>query len=310
MDSEQVVLRRGAFAVVVAVSLLGFARSAHAQQGPWAGDRHDIAVFAGFTYAPSPFLVETPTKEILNRPTDNDTLTVGGVWVPIENLELEVQAPFEAVRYTGTVPHTPVGKWDDGKWHYTPGDLRISAGYQILDEPYLAIMPYVAGTFPMANYQTIGFATAGRNLDQAHFGLSAGRSLSPLLRHLILSGTFEFTLSETYDANAQTNAINQNRVDWFANLSYVFLDGDLIVGLAGTFREQLGGIEFTDFRNLPLSLTDYHDPILKEMWIFYGFNVSYRATRKLTVDAIVREFLHGYNTRFQDVYSLNLTWHI
>jgi hypothetical protein len=307
-------------AAMVAVGV-GHGRTARAQ-GAWVGDPKSLTTSLSYQYVPSSAVVLTPTIEQLNRPTTNHIVTLGAEYVPIENLAVEVSVPFDAVKYDGSAPHSPepIGSWDDcapgaggvvtchGKYHYTPADLRIGARYQLLDEPYLALTPYAAFSTPMTNYQTVGFATAGRNLRQGHFGLSAGRSLNPILPHLFITGTFEFTVSQSFDANAQTAAIGQDRYDIEAQIGYTFLDGDLVIDVAGNDRHQLDGIAFEDFGKLSAALTNFHDPILKEIYYFYGGDVSYALTRKLTLTASIREFLHGYNTRNQDLYGLNVAY--
>jgi hypothetical protein len=292
-------------AIVTALLVMTGTASA---QGAWVNDPKSVAATLGFQYVPSTAVVLTPDKSVPDRPTTNYIMTLGAEYVPIENLAIDIAVPFDAVRYDGTAKHLPVGKWDDGNFHYTPTDLRVGARYQVLDEPYVALSPYIAVTLPMTNYQTVGFATGGRNLRQVHFGASIGRSLSPILHSLFITAGYEYTLSQHFDANAMTSQINENRSDAEAQLGYIFLDGDLVVNLAGNYRQQHGGIEFENFGSLPIELTNYHDPILKESYIFYGGGASYALSNSITIDAVVRFFLQGSNTRDQTLYGLDLTW--
>ena len=145
MDCSRFARACASIVAVITVALL-HSHEAHAQ-GAWVGDPNSLTTTLSYQYVPSTNIVLTPTREVLDRPTTNHVVTLEAEYVPIENLAIELFAPFAAVRYDGKVPHTPPGKWDDGKFHYTPEDFRFGVRYQILDEPYLALSPYVAGTF-------------------------------------------------------------------------------------------------------------------------------------------------------------------
>jgi hypothetical protein len=304
---------------VIVTTLVVLAGTAHAQ-GAWVNDPKSLTTTLGYEYVPSTAVVYTPDKSTENRPTTNHIMTLSAEYVPIENLALELSVPFAAVRYDRdcTTPaamrdpngcaHFPPGKWDDTKFHYTPTDFRFGARYQLLDEPILAVSPYVAASLPMTNYETVGFATGGRNLRQLHFGVSIGRSFGPLLRHLFFTAGYEYTVSQKFDANPDTAKYNQNRSDGEAQLGYVLLDGDLVINVAGNCRYQQDGIKFEDAMHWTANELKFHDPILKESYIFYGGGLSYALSTSLTLSANVRFFLHGYNTRDQSLYGLDLAW--
>ncbi|CAN5339375.1 hypothetical protein BH11MYX1_BH11MYX1_32450 [soil metagenome] len=304
-------------AVSIAV-LSAFGGSARAQ-GAWVNDPKSLTANLQYQYVPSSSVVLSPTESQNDRPTVNHLVTLGLEYVLVENLALNLEVPFAAIKYSGDpvhAQHLPKGKWDDGKFHYTPEDLRFGVRYQVLDEPILAVTPYAAVSLPMTNYETIGFATGGRNLRAAHFGVAFGRTFTPYLPRLFFQAGYELTLAQSFDANADTKKIGQSRSDVDATVGYAFLDGDLVVDLAANFRAQHDGVEFTDFPKknadgtpkVPFDDQLFHDAILKEQYTFFGGDVSYALTTKFSVDLSVRFFYQGYNTRDQSLYGLNFSW--
>ena len=307
--------RHACTGAVMFVVLLGAVHSAHAQ-GAWVEDPGSVTTGLNSEFVPSNAVVLDPHKLVEDRPTQNFVYTLYGEYVPFEKLAIEASLPLDMVKYTGTVPHAPPGKWDDGAFHTTLTDFRIGARYQLLDMPYLAITPFAAFSTPVMNYEVIGFATGGRHLTQGHFGVSVGRTFEPYLPNLYFSGTYEFTLSERYDANlptvsnSLTESYSENRSDVDGQIGYFFLGGDLNINIGGNYRHTDGGISFDDFGKLLPAITNVHDPILKESFVVAGAGVAYAINRRFTIGAIFRFFIQGYNTRDQSLYGLDLTWHV
>jgi hypothetical protein len=294
---------------VVIALVIGTSGLAHAQAGgAWVGDPGSLTADLSYHYVPSSAVVLDPNMSVADRPTSNHVITLGAEYVPIENLAIDAQLPFALVKYTGTQKHMPPGAWDDGSNHATLTDFRVGARYQLLDEPYVALTPHIGVSIPVMDYQVIGFATGGRHLKQAHFGFDVGRTLNPVLPNLFVMAGYEFTAASSYDANAATASINQNRSDIDAQIGYLFLGGDLSVDAAYNWRFQHHGINFDDFGKLSTDLTQNHDPILKEDFMFIGGDVSYAINRKISISGSVRFFLRGYNTRDQSLYGIDLTW--
>jgi hypothetical protein len=297
----------------VIIALVTITSGSARAQGAWVGDAKSLTVDLGYAYIPYSAVVENPN---LNAPGDpftaNHVATLGVEYVPIENLSIDASLPFEMVNYGGTAKHTPPGKWDDGNNHFTFTDFRIGARYQLLDAPYIALSPYAAVTIPVQDYEVIGFATGGRHLKAGHLGVSAGRTLDPVLPNLFFMASYEFTFAESYNPDPsvapQVATINQNRSDVTAELGYLFLDGDLSVNLATDWRHQHHGISFDKFGHTDPVLTAFHDGILKESYNTFGGGASYAINRKVTVTAAVRFFIQGYNTRDQSYYGLDVAW--
>ncbi|MDB4953685.1 MAG: hypothetical protein JWO36_1254, partial [Myxococcales bacterium] len=242
----------GAFALML---LFAVTQTAYAQSA-WVATPHSLTVDLAYQYVPSSAVVISPDLSVPDRDTRNHIVTLSADYVPIPKLALEFSLPMASVRYAGKFPHSPPGKWDDGNYHTALTDFRVGARYQVLDEPYLAISPHIAFSVPVMNYEVIGFATGGRHLKQAHFGASLGRTFAPYVPNLFITGSYEFTIAESYKANADTEKIGQSRSDLAFTLGYVFLDGKLNVNVGGNWRIAHGGVNFTDFANATLVPAD------------------------------------------------------
>lgn len=286
------------------IAMTGAARA----QGAWVGDDKSLTTDLGYHYAPATEVVVDPDLSIPDRNTQDHTITLSAEYVPIENLAIEVEVPLVFLKYTSKMPHIPPGAWDDGSLHTTLTDLRAGARYQVLDQPLVALSPYIAFTVPLMDYEVNGFATGGRHLKQVHVGASVGRTLDPILPALYAMASYELTLSEKYKENAMTEKESQTRSDVEAQIGYLFLDGDLNVALGINYRHHHGGIGFNEFAMLPPELVNFHDPILKESYFFVGGQVAYAVNRKLQVGALARFFVQGYNTRDQNLFGIDATW--
>jgi hypothetical protein len=310
----------------IVVVIVGFVGTAHAQ-GAWVGAPKSLDTDFSYQYVPSSAVViDTSNKaplvdEIPDRPTRNHVFAIGAEYVPLEKLAVEAHLPLALVKYTGTIPHSPPGAWDGcepgqpckGSTHTTLTDLRIGARYQVLDEPYVAISPHLAVSIPLMNYEVNGFATGGRHLKQLHVGASFGRSLAPYLPSLVLSASYELSIGEKYDRTPETAKIGQTHSDVDAQIAYFLLDGKLGLSVGANWRIPHSGIAFDDFVELGAKspdLVNFHDPLLREGFLFLGGGVSYEINDKLTVAVLTRLFVRGENTRDQDLFGIDLTWNV
>jgi hypothetical protein len=295
-------------ALVVLLALVGVRIQSAEAQGAWVGEAKSLSIDLAYQYVPSVATVVTPDTSVPDRNTTNHNITLSAEYVPVARLAVEVAVPLDMVKYTGPGMHLPPGEWDDGQFHTTLTDLRVGARYQVLEEPALALSPHVGASIPMMDYAVNGFATSGRHLKMLHMGLQLGRSFDPVLPNMYFVVGYEFTVPERYKENADTEKVGQLFSDVEAHLGYGFLDGNLMLDLAANWRIPHGGIDFTEFPMLSPNLTNFHDPILREEFIFVGGGISYAINPKITVGLAARFFVRGYNTRDQSLYGLNVTW--
>jgi hypothetical protein len=312
------VRRLGGAIVMTIAFMVASEQLAHAQ-GAWTPPEKSLTADFSYQYVPSTAVVIDPDTSNGNRPSQNHMFLLGATYVPIAKLAIDANLGFGLFKHKDQlndqgmpIMHVPPGKWDDGKFHSSLTDLRVGARYQLLDEPKVAFSPHIGVTIPVADYEVIGFATGGRHLKTLHVGASLGRSLDPYVPNLYFTGTYEFSISERYDANEKTSDYKQRRSDISAEIGYLFLDGKLGVNLAMNWRIAHGGLSFHDFETPAPDprIVFFHDPILAEDFLFLGGGVSYEITDRLTAALVVRQFIRGYNTRDQDLYGVNFSFAI
>jgi hypothetical protein len=273
----------------------------------WVGVEKSLSASLGYDFAPSNAIVETPSVVIKGEPIHSHVVTVSAEYVPIERLGITAQLPMVSVKYLGSGMLFPRhGRYDDGQLHTTLQDFRLTTRYQVLQE-LVALSPHLAATIPVADYETVGYANAGRGLKQVHAGVSVGRTLDPVLRNLYLHAQYEFTFSERYDATAETRTINQNRSDASFQAGYVISD-KAEVNLGTNIRIPHGGINFIDWNMLSMDMRDYHDPLLRESFVLVGGGGSYGITENIRLNALARFFVHGQNTRNAHIFGASVSW--
>jgi hypothetical protein len=293
------------FALLVLASVHG--ASAYAQ-GAWVGAERSLSASLDYNFSTSQNIVESPENSIRNRPIVSHIVSVGAEFVPLERLALNVTVPIVMVKYTGDDSgFGRHGRYDDGDLHATLQDFRSTLRYQVLRDA-ISLSPHIGVTIPMSDYETVGYANAGRGLKQAHFGLALGRTLAPSVPNLYFHLQYEFTLSEKYDETEITREIGQNRSDLAVQLGY--LRNKLELNVGANFRFAHGGINFEDFREWTEDERLFHDPLLREEFILVGGGAGYSVTDKLRLTAIARAFIRGYNTRNAHLFGVGASWDI
>ena len=279
----------------------------------WIDSAGALGVGLDYSYTPSTKVVQTPDLSFEDQPVIAHTVAVSAEYVPIENLAITAQLPLLFVKYDREPSMTfpPHGRYDDGDVHATLTDLRLTARYNLLREPYVVLTPHLGFSIPVADYETVGFATAGRGLKQLHVGASIARTLNPWVPELYAHLGFEFTFAERYDKTAVTEVFGQNRSDTSLQVGYFLLDGKLTFNLGGNLRLAHGnGVNFTDLATLPEDVFFYHDPLLREQFLLLGGGAGYSITDTIQVSLQARFFTWGYNTRNAHMLGLGLSWSV
>ena len=315
--SRASVMRAGAGLAALFIMAAVSERSAAAQA--WVDDAGTLSTSLDYAFSKSNAVVEEPGEEFDGEPVTVHAMTLGLDYTPIERLGLQASMPLVMVKYGGDGdPFMRHGDYDDGDFHTTLTDFRLNARYQLMQE-IVAFAPHIGASIPVTDYESVGFANAGRGLKQLHLGASVGRTLDPAVPNLFFHATYEFSLVEKYsdtatDAEADvTKEVGQNRSDISALLGYFFLDGDLTFDVGFNWRISHGGINFTDVPG-EIAVDDprfvYHDPLLNEEFILLGADVGYNLTDKVSLNATSRFFLRGYNTSDAIRFGLGLTFAI
>lgn len=286
-------------------TLVSAATTAHAQA--WVGDKGSLDLSLNYNLGVSSEVVATEDLEFPDGGMTVHEFSLGAEYVPIPKLAVSVTLPLALIRYTGDkvmYPHAGGGTYDDGDVHATLTDLRVGTRYQVLDEPF-ALSPHLAVSVPVADYESIGNAVAGRHLKALHLGLSAGRLIGEATYvHL----SYEFSLVEKYDRTAETAQHSQNRSDIALSVGHRLLDHRLGLNIGANLRETHGGVNFVDFPTLTPNEQLYHDAILDEGAILVGAGADYQVTNSVSVSLAARFFATGSNTQAASVLALGVAW--
>lgn len=296
------------FTFVVAsacVALVAAGRDAHAQA--WVGDKGHLEFSLGYNLGISDTVIVDEGPDGPDAGATTHEISLAGEYVPVQHLAVSVGLPLVLIEYTGNktaYPHPGGGRYDDGNIHTTLTDLRAGARYQLLEDP-LALSPHIAVSIPVANYEAVGNAVAGRHLKALHLGLAAGRVFG---ESTYVHAIYEFSIVEKYDRTMETAQFGQNRSDFTATVGHKLFDQRLDLHVDVNGRVTHGGMNFSQFNTLPMNDQLYHDPILAESILLVGGGVGYQITNDLEVNAGARLFVTGANTQNANVYVFGVTW--
>lgn len=291
---------------------LGLAGEARAQA--WVDEPGSATAGIDYTYGKSNRVIEDGEPfSILDEPVDapivSHSVLFAVEYAPIDRLGLSASLPLLGTRYDGTGEgFPPHGDYDDGSTHYTPTDFRFNARYQLLG-PFRAITPHLGFTIPVADYETRGYAGAGRHLKKAHAGVSAGALLAPWVPRLFVHGRYEFSLAEKFDEVEELEKYGQNSSDLGLQIGYFVLD-KLELHAAFDAHWQHGGFHFTDPIMAGDPVIEYHDAVLDEDYYLAGGGVSYSVIEDLRLTAFFRLYLTGQNTRDVNAFGLGLSYDV
>jgi hypothetical protein len=282
------------------------AQTASAQQA-WVGDPSSLSVSLDYSYSRSDDIID---ESDFVDPIFSHTAALGVEYTPIEKLGLTATIPVVASSYDyqrepGNLP--PHGRYDDGDTHAALQDFRLDVRYMVLDD-VVTISPHVSVSIPMTNYETVGYAAAGRGLKMLIFGAALGKYFTSGVPDLYVHGRYEFRLTESFEtAFPETAEYPQNKSFMDALLGYYILD-NLEVNAAASLQLAHGGFDFADYDEEPLAAQEFHDALLAESFLHVGGGLSYQAMEQLRISAFVRFFMWGENTRNSDIYGLGMSW--
>jgi hypothetical protein len=293
------------------VSLLAasaITQTARAQQA-WVDEPSSLSVSLDHSYSSS----DVVTYEGAGPYTDpivSQTTALSIEYTPIEKLGVLATIPFVLSRYDyqgeagNLAPH---GRYDDGDYHGTLQDFRLDVRYMVLDD-VVTFSPHLSVSIPMANYETVGYAAAGRGLKMLIFGGAIGKYFTSGVPDLYLHGRYEFRWTEGYETSfPETAEYGQNKSAMEALIGYYVLD-TLELNVAANLQLAHGGFEFPNWDMEPLVAQKFHDALLAEEFLHVGGGVSYQPIEKLRVSAFARFFMWGENTRNSDIFGLGLSW--
>jgi len=222
----------------------------------------------------------------------------------IENLAVDASLPILAVKAdAGMFAH---GSWDDGSYHAAPTDLRSNIRYRI-PAAFLSITPQIGGSVPVRDYETRGFAAAGRHLKAAYFGVNVGADLDEYIPRTTVQLLYEFALVEKFkEAGPEGEAFSQNYSVFTALIGHSIHRFSMFAGI--DYHHQHDGIRFDDFGSISMNLRMHHDGLLIERIVLLGGGASYSIKDNVDIYASVRIFAWGENTHNSSIFAVGGSW--
>jgi len=229
-----------------------------------------------------------------------------------DELAVSASLPF----FMGQCPDCPTldggthahGSYDDGSYHATPTDFRLTARYMI-PVSFVSITPQIGGSIPVRSYEWAGNAAAGRRLKAAYLGLNLGADLDDYIPRTTVHLAYEFALVEKFkQAGPEGEALNQNYITFAAQIGHSI--GPFHLNAALDLHYGLGGIAFSDFPMLTDLERKNHDPILLETIWLAGGGVGYDLGDHTSLYAAVRIFVSGENTSNASTFGLGASWDV
>ena len=128
-----------------------------------------------------------------------------------DTISLMVSLPFIASKYTGPPVYfvggveTHPGPLDDGTYHGAFQDLRIEVR-RLFWAGRIPVAPFIGGTFPTHNYETVGEAVPGRHRRDFQIGTNAGLNLNRLLAGAYVGGRYAYATAQRIEGFAFTRS--------------------------------------------------------------------------------------------------------
>ncbi len=288
---------------------------ATAQAQAYLDEANSLSANFGYTFAPSGKIVVTTTGDdnpivdsVPNVVVFAHTFTLSSQYMtPLEGLGVDAQLSMVGSQLReDSFTHFPTpGPYDDGSTHFTLTDFRGGLRYQVKAiEDVLGLSFLAAGTIPVKDYPTNGFAYPGQHLMGLHLGTAIARTFDPVLSDLFFQLQYEYSIREKVNDNPETEKYGRNTSDVNFALGY-FLPANFTVSAGADLKISHGGVSFAELLFEDPMVQDVHDRLLKENILLAGGNVQYAVTDMFALGLAVRFFVWGENTRNQNLFGAN-----
>jgi hypothetical protein len=239
-------------------------------------------------------------NDVLNREhwtTDGDRVDVGhtrsqsfglvATYSPTDRLMFTAGIPYVRTRYWGPPSHggDPNVVDDDGEWHDDFTDWRLSAHYNLLQDP-VVLTPLVAVVFPSGDYETLGHASHGRQLNEYWLGFGIGKNLSEWIPRTFVQARYTYAIVEHVDHIAHDRSNLNVEIGTFFTRRWS-------VSAFGSWQETHGGIDLPVPRTSPYFLD--HDRIGNDDYFNAGLGSGFSITADLTVFVTYLTAVSGRN---------------
>jgi hypothetical protein len=229
--------------------------------------------------------------------TSTEIIGLSATYSPSDRWQLHASLPYVKSRYIGSAPHPT--EVDDGNWHGTFSDLLLAAHYQVTESP-IGFAPFVAVVIPVKDYETLGHAAPGRELDEYWLGFYAARSLNEWIPRTYVQTRFSYAFVEKVAGVSHDRTNASLEIGHFLNESW---SGQLFVARQWTD----GGV------NIPLPATSrlfpFHDQLASEELLNAGAGIAWAVNDRLSVSGFYVQSLEGENGhKMEHRFSLGMTY--
>ena len=237
-------------------------------------------------------------------PTQGHAVIVEAELGLTNRLAVSASLPYIRSRYEGTHPHLVMGvgppqEWDNGEYHGTFQDFRISARYNITRQPF-AITPFVDVVIPSHHYPSLAHAAVGKDLRAYVVGGAVGGFLDAFLPRMFFQANVSYArVQEVLDIRP-----NRSRVD--GELGY-FITPRLSLRFLESYQVTHHGIDLFSFTpmtdgvihgtNIPLAV-EYrrnHDRLQRSNYLTLGGGVGFAFNDSLEVFVDAAQMAWGEN---------------
>lgn len=218
--------------------------------------------------------------------------------------------PYVFAKYTGSLPppsNLPVDACQC--WHSSFQDFSLAARYRLGDDPWAAT-PVVRYVRPSFDYNYVGEAAVGRDLDEVQVGLSTGVRLVGFLPKASVQAGYTYSFVE------KVLDIPNDRHNAFAQLGYA-LTGRLFVQAGFTWQRTHGGLRIGSPTGNPFfppgefntpERFAQRDRLTRSNYWHVGGGLSYSAG-PVDVFAAFQKYVSGTDTHNGQAYVVGATWY-
>ena len=214
-----------------------------------------------------------------------------------DKLAVDAELAWISSKYLGTRPHGPE---DTGRYHPQFQDAYVGIRYNVSASP-VVLTPFVGALFPTHDYETRGHAAVGRGFKELHVGVSAGRTLAPILRDVYVEARYTYAMTKRFEGLN----LNRSYLDWEAGWA---VNRSLSVRFLGAFFMTHGGLVTPLDAHIDHHLRDFHDRATRGKILRLGGAASYSVNRAFQINAAYATTVSGRNTHAPGGFALGFTW--
>jgi hypothetical protein len=188
---------------------------------------------------------------------------------------------------------------DNGDEHQSWTDLRVSAHYQLLREPF-ALAPYIAFVTPVSDYPTLGHAAPGRGLNETWLGFGIGKNLAQWIPRTYVQGRYNYAFVEKVADVAHDHSNVDLEIGHFINRQWS-------VRALCFMRFAHGGVDVPMPPSNPLYR--YHDQLAATSYTNLGLGASYSPAQNVSFYVMGLKSVRGENGHKVDQgVTLGMSW--